>query len=143
MVVGEKGIAPGKNVEMRRTDLSLITAGPLEDSGAGRSTDVIAAVLGSLVGSFSVISFAWLAVLGFAGGTVPVLGWVLPGGVVHGVRFLAVLATAGVIVLWVVPVAASLVLYAMLRRLAPALARAPRPRRAALRRPPRTIDRAA
>ena len=118
---------------MRRAELSLITTGPLEDPGAGRSTDVIAAVLGSLVGSFSVIAFAWLAVLGFAGGAVPVLGWTLPGGVVHGVRFLAVLGTGGVIVLWVVPLAASMAVYAMLTRLIPALAKAPRTRRAALR----------
>ena len=128
---------------MRRAELSLIPAGPLEDPGAGRSTDVIAAVLGSLVGSFSVIAFPWLAVLGFAGGAIPVLGWTLPGGVVHGVRFLAVLATGGVIALWVVPLAVSTALYALLSRLLPALTRVPRSRRAAVCRHTRPVDRAA
>jgi hypothetical protein len=139
--MAEEGL--GKEMGMRRVDLSLITAGPLEDPGPGRSTDVIATVLGSLVGSFSVFAFAWLAVLGFAGGTVPVLGWALPGGLIHGARFLAVLATGGVIVLWIVPLAVAMALYAVLCRMAPALARAPRPRRAADRRHDRPVGRAA
>jgi len=41
--------------------------------------DVLAAVLGSLLGTFTVAAFAYLGALGFAGGTVPLLGWHLAG----------------------------------------------------------------
>ena len=94
------------------------------------------AALGALVGTFSAVSTVWLAVLGFAGGTVPVVGWTLPGGLVGGLAWLAVLATAGVVVLWVVPLTASMLIYAGLSRLlVPAVTRRPhairpaRPRR--------------
>ena len=127
---------------MRRAELTLLTRGPLEDTATRSGSDVVAVVLGSLTGTFSVLTTAWLAVLGFAGGTVPVLGWHLPGGLVHGLRFLAVLATGGVLVLWVVPVAASMAVSAVLTRLVPGLARAAHPRRAAVR-PDRGLDRAA
>jgi hypothetical protein len=127
---------------MRRADLRLLTAGPLEDTATSPGSDLVAVVLGSLVGTFSVIAFPWLAVLGFAGGTVPVLGWLLPGGVVPGLRFLAVLATAGVFVLWVVPLALSMAVYAVLSRMIPTLVKAPRLRRAAPAQD-RALDRAA
>jgi hypothetical protein len=132
----------GRSLEMSRTELTLLTAGRLEDTAGGFGRDVVAVVLGSLVGTFSVIASAWLAVLGFAGGAVPVLGWVLPGGLVHGLRFLAVLATGGVLVLWVLPFVVSMAVYAVLTRLVPGLAKAPRPRRAAVRHD-RSLDRAA
>jgi hypothetical protein len=127
---------------MRRADLRLLSAGPLEDTATSPGSDFVAVVLGSLVGTFSVIAFPWLAVLGFTGGTVPVLGWLLPGGLVHGLRFLAVLATAGVFVLWVVPLALSMAVYAVLSRMIPTLVKAPRLRRAAPAQD-RALDRAA
>jgi hypothetical protein len=127
---------------MRQADFRPLTVGPREGNTAtSAGSDVVAAVLGSLVGTFSVIASAWLAVLGFAGGAVPVLGWALPGGLVHGLRFLAVLATGGVLVLWVVPLVVSMAVYTM-PRLVPGLAKAPRPRRVALRQD-RSLDRAA
>jgi hypothetical protein len=127
---------------MRRAELTPLTRGPLEDTATGSRSDVVAVVLGSLTGTFSVITTAWLAVLGFAGGTVPVLGWHLPGGLVHGLWFLAVLATGGVLLLWVLPVAVSMAVYALLTRLVPGLARAAHPHRAAFRQD-RGLDRAA
>lgn len=90
--------------------------------------DALSAALGSLVGTFSVVAFAWLATLGFAGGTVPVLDWARPGGLAHGLAWLAVLSSAGVIVLWFVPLMASMVVYAAFSRvLAPVAHRATRP----------------
>jgi hypothetical protein len=130
---------------MGRTESRVFTAAPPEDTvggSGGAGSDALAAVLSSLVGTFSVVSTAWLAVLGFAGGTVPVLGWTLPGGLVHGLRFLAVLATGGVVVLWLVPLAVSMAVYALLTRLVPGLTTSRRPRRAAVR-PDRSLDRAA
>src|SRR6185369_9965874 len=67
-----------------------------------RATDPLSTVLGSLVGTFSVISMTWMVILGFVGGTVPVAGWHLPGGLAGGVEWLAVVASLGVIVLWFV-----------------------------------------
>ena len=128
---------------MRRADLRLLTAGPLGDTATSPGSDLVAVVLGSLVGTFSVIAFPWLAVLGFAGGAVPLVGWSLPGGPLHGLRFLAVLATGGVLVLWGVPLAASMVVYAVLSRLVPGIrVKAPRPRRTVPRQV-RPVDRAA
>jgi hypothetical protein len=96
-------------------------------------SDVLSAVLGSLMGTLFVVAFVWLAGLGFVGGTVPVLGWTLPGGPVHGLAWLAVLSSAGVIVLWLVPLMASVaVAAAVVRLLAPV--KLPSPRRPALRR---------
>jgi hypothetical protein len=99
-----------------------------------RTTDPLSTVLGSLVGTFSVISMTWMVILGFVGGTVPVTGWHLPGGLAGGVEWLAVVASLGVIVLWFVPLMLSMVAYAGLSRLAPALARA-------VKRPPRSHPR--
>ena len=89
-----------------------------------RTTDPLSTVLGSLVGTFSVVSMVWMVVLGFVGGIVPLLGWHLSGGVAGGLGWLMVLASLGVVVLWVVPVLLSMAAYAGLSRLAPALARA-------------------
>ena len=103
---------------------------PLDDYPRERSTDPLSTVLGSLVGTFSVISLAWMMVLGFVGGTVPVVGWVLPGGFAGGMAWLMVVASLGVALLWFVPLMLSMAAYAGLSRLAPALARATkRPKR--------------
>ena len=99
---------------------------PLDDFPRERSTDPLSTVLGSLVGTFSVVSMAWMVVLGFVGGTVPVLGWQLPGGLPGGLAWLMFVASAGVLVLWLVPLMLSMAVYAGLSRLAPALARAAR-----------------
>ena len=95
-----------------------------------RTTDPLSTVLGSLVGTFSVVSMVWMVVLGFAGGTVPLLGWHLAGGLSGGLAWLMVVASLGVLVLWVLPLYLSMAAYAGLSRVAPALARAvkrPRP----------------
>jgi len=89
-----------------------------------RTTDPLSTVLGSLVGTFSVLSIAWMVILGFVGGTVPVIGWQLPGGLAGGLEWLLVVASLGVIVLWFVPLMLSMAAYAGLSRLAPTLARA-------------------
>lgn len=103
---------------------------PLDDYPRERSTDPLSAVLGSLSGTFSVVSIVWMIVLGFVGGTVPVVGWTLPGGVTGGLAWLMVVASLGMLVLWFVPLMLSMAAYAGLARLAPALARATkRPRR--------------
>jgi uncharacterized membrane protein len=95
-----------------------------------RTTDPLSTVLGSLVGTFSVVSIAWMVVLGFVGGTVPVTGWHLSGGPVGGLAWLMVVASLGVVALWFVPLMFSMVVYAGLSRVTPALARA-------AKRPPR------
>jgi hypothetical protein len=94
-----------------------------------RATDPLSTVLGSLVGTFSVVSITWMVILGFVGGTVPVAGWHLSGGPVGGLAWLMVVASLGVLVLWFVPLVLSIVAYAGLCRLAPALSRV-------VRRPP-------
>jgi hypothetical protein len=97
-----------------------------------RTTDPLSTVLGSLVGTFSVVSIAWMVILGFVGGTVPVTGWHLSGGLVGGLEWLMVVASLGVVVLWFVPLMLSMAAYAGLSHLAPALSRAvkrPRPHR--------------
>jgi hypothetical protein len=107
-----------------------------------RVTDPLSTVLGSLVGTFSVVSIAWMVILGFVGGDVPVVGWHLDGGLAGGLAWLMVVASLGVVVLWFVPLVLSMALYAGLSRLAPALARAGKrpPRR---ERPHNPISRAA
>jgi hypothetical protein len=103
---------------------------PLDDYPRERSTDPLSTVLGSLVGTFSVVSITWMVVLGFVGGTVPVLGWQLPGGLAGGLVWLMVVASLGTLLLWFVPLVLSMAAYAGLSRLAPALARATkRPKR--------------
>ncbi|HEV3363026.1 MAG TPA: hypothetical protein VG795_02595 [Acidimicrobiia bacterium] len=103
---------------------------PLDDYPRERSTDPLSTVLGSLVGTFSVLSIGWMVVLGFVGGTVPVVGWQLPGGLAGGLAWLMVVASLGTVVLWFVPLMLSMAAYAGLSRLAPALARATkRPKR--------------
>jgi hypothetical protein len=89
-----------------------------------RATDPLSTVLGSLVGTFSVVSITWMVILGFVGGTVPVTGWHLPGGPAGGLAWLLVVASLGVVVLCFVPLALSMVAYEGLSRLAPALSRA-------------------
>ena len=89
-----------------------------------RTTDPLSTVLGSLVGTFSVVSIAWMVILGFVGGDVPLLGWHLAGGPAGGLAWLMVVASLGVVVLWFVPLMLSMAAYAALSRLAPALSRA-------------------
>jgi hypothetical protein len=103
---------------------------PLDDYPRERSTDPLSTVLGSLVGTFSVVSILWMVVLGFVGGTVPVVGWQLSGGLAGGLVWLMVVASLGMVVLWFVPLMLSMAAYAGLSRLAPALAGATkRPKR--------------
>ncbi len=83
-------------------------------------TDPLAAVLGSLLGTFTVAAFAYLGALGFAGGTVPLLGWHLAGGALRGLVWMAVLASAGLVVLWFVPLLATMALCSAVARLRPA-----------------------
>lgn len=117
---------------------------PLDDYPRERATDPLSTVLGSLVGTFSVISLTWMVVLGFVGGTVPVVGWELPGGLAGGLAWLVVVASLGTILLWFVPLMLSMAAYAGLSRLAPALARATkRPKRRAHTHSRATISRAA
>ena len=82
--------------------------------------DPASAVLGSLLGTFTVAAFAYLGALGFAGGTVPLLGWHLAGGALHGLVWMAVLGSAGLVVLWFVPLLASMALCNALARVRPA-----------------------
>jgi uncharacterized membrane protein len=89
-----------------------------------RTTDPLSTVLGSLVGTFAVVTIAWMVVLGFVGGTVPVTGWHLSGGLAGGLGWLMVVASLGLVVLWLVPLMLSMAAYAALSRLAPTLARA-------------------
>jgi hypothetical protein len=89
-----------------------------------RTTDPLSTVLGSLVSSFSVFTIAWMVILGFVGGTVPVTGWHLSGGLAGGLGWLLVVASLGVVLLWFVPLLLSMAAYAGLSRLAPALSRA-------------------
>jgi uncharacterized membrane protein len=96
---------------------------PLDDLPRERTTDPLSTVLGSLVGTFSVVSMAWMVILGFVGGSVPVVGWELSGGPAGGLAWLMVMATLGVAVLWFVPLMLSMAAYAGLSRMAPVLSR--------------------
>jgi uncharacterized membrane protein len=117
---------------------------PLDDFPRERTTDPLSTVLGSLVGTFSVLSMVWMVVLGFVGGTVPVLGWQLSGGLTGGLIWLMFMASVGVVALWVVPLMLSMAAYAALSRMTPALARAvKRPQRTPQPRPVTPISRAA
>lgn len=117
---------------------------PLDDFPRQRTTDPLSTVLGSLVGTFSVLTMAWMVVLGFVGGTVPLLGWELSGGVAAGLAWLMFMASVGVVVLWIAPLLLSMAAYAGLSRLAPAFARAvKRPARAPQRRQHNPLSRAA
>jgi hypothetical protein len=107
-----------------------------------RATDPLSTVLGSLVGTFSVVSLTWMVILGFVGGTVPVTGWHLSGGVPGGLAWLMVVASLGLVVLWFVPLLLSMAVYAGLSRVSPALARVAR-RPVRRPRPGDTISRAA
>lgn len=117
---------------------------PLDDFPRERASDPLSTVLGSLVGTFSVVSLAWMVVLGFVGGTVPVFGWQLPGGLTGGLGWLMVVASVGVVVLWFVPLMLSMAAYAGLSRLTPAMARvAKRPKRRLQPHSPNPISRVA
>jgi uncharacterized membrane protein len=116
---------------------------PLDDYPRDRTTDPLSTVLGSLVGTFSVVSMIWMVVLGFVGGTVPFLGWELSGGLTGGLLWLMFMASVGVVVLWVVPLMLSMAAYASVSRLTPVLVRAvKRPQRVPQRRP-NTLSQAA
>lgn len=84
------------------------------------SDDLASAVLGSLLGTFTVATFAYLGALGFAGGTVPLVGWNLVGGALHGLIWLALLGSVGLVVLWFVPLMAIAAASAAVARLRPA-----------------------
>ncbi len=130
----------------RNNDWRLSEGHPLADYPRERTTDPLSTVLGSLVGTFSVVSIAWMVVLGFVGGTVPLVGWQLSGGVGGGLAWLMVVASFGVVVLWLVPLMLSMAAYAGLARLTPALVRAakrPRPRRSQYERKHNPLSRAA
>jgi uncharacterized membrane protein len=116
---------------------------PLDDYPRERATDPLSTVLGSLVGTFSVVSIVWMVVLGFVGGTVPVVGWQLPGGVAGGLAWLMVVASLGMLLLWFVPLMLSMVAYAGISRVAPALARATKRPKRKQHQPRRPISRAA
>jgi hypothetical protein len=116
---------------------------PLDDYPRERSTDPLSTVLGSLVGTFSVVSITWMVVLGFVGGTVPVIGWQLSGGLAGGLAWLMVVASLGMLLLWFVPLTLSMAVYAGLSRLAPALARATKRPKRLQHQPRNPISRAA
>jgi len=117
---------------------------PLDDFPRERTTDPLSTVLGSLVGTFSVLSITWMVILGFIGGTVPVIGWELPGGLSGGLVWLMVVASVGVLVLWFIPLMLSMAVYAGLSRLTPVLARAvKRPRAHRPHQPHNPVSRAA
>ena len=116
---------------------------PLDDYPRERATDPLSTILGSLVGTFSVVSILWMVVLGFVGGTVPVVGWQLPGGVAGGLAWLMVVASLGMLLLWFVPLMLSMVAYAGISRVAPALARATKRPKRKQHQPRRPISRAA
>ena len=115
---------------MNRGDDRRLSQGYPLDLPRDRTTDPLSTVLGSLVGSFSVFSITWMVILGFVGGTVPVTGWHLSGGLAGGAAWLAVVASLGIVVLWFVPLMLSMAAYAAMSRMTPALARA-------VKRPPR------
>ena len=124
-------------------DWRLSEGNPL-DLPQERTTDPLSTVLGSLVSTFSVLSLTWMVILGFVGGTVPVTGWQLSGGLAGGIAWLMVVASLGVVALWFVPLLLSMAAYAGLSRLAPAMARTvKRPARAHGHRPHHPISRAA
>ena len=116
---------------------------PLDDYPRDRTTDALSTVLGSLVGTFSVASMIWMVVLGFAGGTVPLLWWHLAGGIAGGLAWLMFMASVGVVALWVLPLLLSLAAYRMLSRLTPALVRAIKRPQRSLQRPPARLRRVA
>lgn len=95
-----------------------------------QTTDTLPALLAPLVATLSVAAFTYLAALGFAGGGVPLLGWELPGGALPGLLWLAVLGSAGVVMLWFLPLLAAASLAAAVARVRPAR-RGPPTRRAA------------
>jgi hypothetical protein len=103
---------------------SRLSQGDPLDLPRERSSDPLSTVLGSLVGTFSVLSIAWMVILGFVGGTVPIVGWQLSGGIAGGLAWLMVVASLGVVALWFVPLMLSMAAYAGLSRVAPALSRA-------------------
>lgn len=83
------------------------------------TTDALSAVLARLVATLSVAALTYLAVVGFAGGGVPLLGWELPGGALPGLLWLAVLGSAGVVALWFLPLLATASLVAAVTRIRP------------------------
>lgn len=74
-------------------------------------TDAVATVLGSLVASFAILTIGALAVLGFVGGTIPVVHFTLPGGLMAGLLWLPVLGTFGPLLFWALPLTLAMGLY--------------------------------
>jgi hypothetical protein len=109
---------------MGRADEWRLSQGDPLDLPRERTTDPLSTVLGSLVGTFSVVTIVWMVILGFVGGTVPVTGWQLAGGLGGGLVWLMVVASLGVVALWFAPLMLSMAAYAAISRVAPALARA-------------------
>jgi hypothetical protein len=87
------------------------------ESGADSA---VATLLGNLVTTLSLAVFAWLTVLGFTGGTVPGLGWQLPGGLLPGLAWLGVMSTLGVVAVLVAPLLAAAAVARVLTRARPA-----------------------
>lgn len=64
-----------------------------------RPSSPLEAFLVAFVGLGAPACLGWLVVLGFAGGTVPVIGWELSGGFGSGLRLLAFMAAAPAVLL--------------------------------------------
>jgi hypothetical protein len=127
----------------RGNDWRLSQGHLFDDLARDRTTDPLSTVLGSLVGTFSVLSIAWMVILGFVGGTVPITGWELSGGLGGGLAWLMVVASLGMVALWFVPLMLSMAVYAALSRLTPALVRTVKRPQRSQSRPHHPISRAA
>lgn len=87
--------------------LPLVTPKDACDIGRGRRS-VLALTAGSLF-SRVMVAAAWVAVLGFVGVRVPILGWRLPGGFASGLLWLGLLSVIHAVGFLAVCIAAHLV----------------------------------